>query len=231
MSVVAVRAALVAAVASATGLDFQGWSAKYKPQQIYSAAEFAHRSAIFDENLLRVAALSSESPACVFSLDGPWADLSQREFEDAALMPPRAAPAHAAARHLALDAAAVAAAPASWDWRDHNAVTPVKDQGSLGTCWAFSAIGNIEGQLAITAQEAAGGPVSLSVEQLVECDNSSHPTNSSGEPAGADCGEFGGWPYLAFQYFMRAGGVLTDVGMPYCAGWFCVIVVLGNVGR
>jgi len=99
--------------------------------------------------------------------------------------------------------------PASFDWRDMGAVTPVKDQGSAGTCWAFSTVGNIEGQFFLANNKL----VDLSVEFLVDCDGSSDK-----ETGQADCSVFGGWPSLAYDFIIDSGGIPTWADDPYCVG-------------
>jgi C1A family cysteine protease len=70
---------------------------------------------------------------------------------------------------LSLETAAVQATlPASWDWRQHGGVTPVKNQASCGGCWAFSTIGTAEAMILLKT----GVTADLSEQELISCNNS-----------------------------------------------------------
>ncbi|CAK9136562.1 unnamed protein product [Ilex paraguariensis] len=90
--------------------------------------------------------------------------------------------------------------PTSVDWRKKGVVTPVKDQGECGSCWAFSAVAAVEGINMIKT----GKLVSLSEQELVDCDVSSE-----------DEGCKGGYMDKAFEFIKRNGGITTESNYPY----------------
>lgn len=81
------------------------------------------------------------------------------------------------------------ASPPSFDWRARGRVTSVKNQGSCGSCWAFSATAQYESMLAI---ETNGTLYDLAEQYAVECE-----TNSAG------CN--GGYPWKALRLFNKTG--------------------------
>jgi len=91
--------------------------------------------------------------------------------------------------------------PASVDWRAKGAVTPIKNQGQCGSCWAFSTTGSLEGLHFITN----GTLLSFSEQQLVDC---------SGSYGNQGCN--GGWPFWALEYTAAKGIELESV-YPYKA--------------
>jgi C1A family cysteine protease len=93
-------------------------------------------------------------------------------------------------------------APTAVDWEAAGDVTPVKNQGQCGSCWAFASNGAIECDYSINK----GTLNSLSEQELVDC------TRSYGN---AGCN--GGWWYNAFDYVIHEGGLCNEKEYPYTA--------------
>ncbi|KAL7861645.1 hypothetical protein SRHO_G00130860 [Serrasalmus rhombeus] len=95
-----------------------------------------------------------------------------------------------------------AAPPSSVDWRSMGYVTPVEQQGSCESCWAFSAAGALEAQMFRKTFKL----VPLSKQQLVDC---SKRFGNNG------CNR--GYPHLAFEYIMSSKGLEAESTYPYKA--------------
>ena len=77
-------------------------------------------------------------------------------------------------------------------------VSPVKDQGQCGSCWAFSSAESLEGQLGLN-----GHRTNVSTQNFVDC-------------VAVDYGCGGGWMDDALAYAEKTG-VETDADYPYTA--------------
>jgi C1A family cysteine protease len=91
--------------------------------------------------------------------------------------------------------------PASIDWTQLGAVTPVKNQGRCGSCYAFSAVGSLEGVYYIRNKNL----ISFSEQEIVSCDDKNN-------------GCAGGWPNKALNWIKSNTGITTEAEYPYTSG-------------
>ena len=97
-----------------------------------------------------------------------------------------------------------AKAPASFDWRNvNNVVRPVQNQGQCGSCWAFAAIGALEGQMTLRK----GRTDKLSEQEIIEC------VTYGGSLLGCN----GGWDGAVYDHARVRRGVTTQASNRYLA--------------
>ena len=140
--------------------QFQKFIKKYR-KKYNSINEFLARYEVFRRNVMEI--FKEENGSYRQGIT-KFSDLTQQEFAKTYL-------------NLNYNALAVAnfnpyivkstnAAPDSWDWTQKGYVSPVKDQGSCGSCWAFSTVGNLEGLY----YKEKGVMKTFSEQMLVDCD-------------------------------------------------------------
>jgi len=170
-----------------------------------SVEEEYHRFGIFVENVQKIALWNTDSNNGASLRPNQFTDLTTDEFvkyvhgkNGKCFSGSR--PRYTIGGKHGAKTEKVSADPASVDWTTQGVVTPVKNQGQCGSCWAFSATGSTECNYAI----AHGVLNSLSEQQLVDC------STSEGN-LGCDGGEMDN----AFKYIMKGGGLCTEAEYPY----------------
>jgi cathepsin L len=172
---------------------FTKWMIEF--DKTYEPAEFFYRFEVFKSTMDFVEEFNARNGTSTVGLT-QFADLTSAEFK---LIYLGYKPELARTKRVSLADLEQPQYPGSLDWVAKGAVTPIKNQGQCGSCWAFSTTGSVEGVVEIKHSSL----VSLSEQQLVDC---------AGKYGNMGCN--GGLMDNAFKY-VEANGLATEASYPY----------------
>jgi len=139
--------------------------------KVYTTEEVAQRFEIFKDNIARIEAHNQKNLSWTLGVN-QFADLTAEEFEKQymgkvkTIVKPtkeselKARMLMAAPRHFQADPAL--------DWRTKGAVSPVRNQGQCGSCWAMTVVSAIESACYILFHNLT----QLSTQALMDCSSS-----------------------------------------------------------
>ncbi|KAK9060836.1 hypothetical protein SSX86_021542 [Deinandra increscens subsp. villosa] len=164
-----------------------------------SGDEMKQRYSTFVQSLETIKSHNKNKAGLSYTLGvNEFADMTWEEFRKNKLGAAQNCSATKKGNHKLTDDDVI---PLTQDWRKVGIVSPVKSQGSCGSCWTFSATGALE---AAYAQANNGESVSLSEQQLVDC---------AGDFNNSGCK--GGLPSHAYEYIIYNGGLDSEEAYPY----------------
>jgi len=176
---------------------FAAWAATFG--KVYNGdGELALREGIYNDAIVAMAAHNADPEQTYTQGPNQFTDLTLEEFQ---ALPIRGymssakggLPKVGVHEYLGEELATTV------NWITKGAVTPVKNQGQCGSCWAFSSTGGTEGMWEI----ASGSLVSLSEQQLVDCSKQNSGCN-------------GGLMDYAFSYY-KGTSIASESSYPYTA--------------
>jgi C1A family cysteine protease len=186
---------LAAAFAFLSLPSFESWINMYNVSYP-TITEYNIRQSIYLKNLIKIAQHNSENHTWTMGVNR-FADLTGQEFSQQ-----YTGCYHQTRMYNNVVELESTALPQSVNWTAEGVVTPVKNQGQCGSCWAFSTTGSTESAWSISKNES----VSLSEQQLVDCSN-----------AEGNQGCNGGLMDYGFQYIINNHGLTTEDNYPYTA--------------
>jgi len=181
---------------------FDSWAKKYG-KTYNTAQEKAVRMRNFVASLQRIGQKNANNTnGAMYGLT-KFSDMTPEEFSSTVLMKNRIFPQH----NVEVDILKPSriGAPSSFDWRtaSNTPITPVKDQGQCGSCWAFSVAETAESVNILNGNGNANS-LRVSEQQIVDCDTSDDGCN-------------GGLPESAWTYIISTGGLDSESSYPYTA--------------
>jgi cathepsin L len=165
----------------------------------YSVDEYTTRYNIFKNNLYKINKHNSEDHSWDMEMN-KFGDLSENEFKSYYTCYDKQR-YYFRQSNVDFSNLVFTDVQSDIDWTEKGAVTPVKDQGQCGSCWAFSTTGSTEGAYFLST----GKLVSFSEQQLVDC---------SGSYGNQGCN--GGLMDNGFKY-IKSSGICSEKEYGYTA--------------
>lgn len=180
---------------------FGSWMKKHGKMYM-SREEHSYRKSIFLQTEKMIKEHNSGNHSYTLG-HNQFSDMTFTEFQKKMLMAEQhcSATEHSS-KQIEIDNRQRLLLPDAVDWRLKGIVSPVKNQGHCGSCWAFSTIAAMESHMTLAFNEH----VILSEQQLLDCAQAfdNHGCN-------------GGLPSHAFEYIHYNHGLMSEQDYPYLA--------------